>query len=167
MMEEKVKEFAHYEIVKNTINGDTMPKMKISVFDGENFNEPIKVGYLSPFGGYDFRVSGEEDDKYLAISNNVGLATILFANYNVPKRKYATWGYQTFRSLSKDVGLLMLHCMAQNAILKFTNAACGVYSADTLSKFIEVCANYIAQQTGLSKRYNVTVYESNIKYCDE
>ena len=166
-MMEKV---AHYEIVKSTINGDVMPLMKITVLGGENLTEEIEVGYLSPFGGYEFRVSSSksEDGKCLAASDNVGLATILFANYNVPKRKYAMWGYQTFRTESKDIGLLMLHCMAQNAILEFTNnIPCGAYSTDTLTKYVEICANYIAQKTGSSKRYEVDIYDKNVKYCDE
>lgn len=159
---EKVK----FEIVKSTV-GDisVMPKMKISVF-GDTTNGRIHVGYLSPFRGYRFQVSiNKNGDGDLGSSEVLGLARILFADYAIPDDKADAWGYQT--NFNDDTGIMLLQCMANDAIRKFTWGERGVSDEETLRKFVEICANYIAHKVGATANFNMETIPEFVNYCDE
>lgn len=159
-------EKAKFEIVKSTVgNKSVMPKMKITII-GNTANGRICKGYLSPFRGYRFQVSiNKNGDGDLGSSEVLGLARILFADYTIPDDKADAWGYQT--NFNDDTGIMLLQCMANDAIRKFSCGERSVSDKETLRKFIEICANYIAQKVGATANFNMETISEFVNYCDE
>ena len=155
-----------FEIIKGTITDiNTMPQMKITVND--DISGRTRIGYLTPFRGYRFRVSGDMNGGGNYDSSEVvGLARILLADYGISEDKMGTWGYQTNIPIS-ETGIYMLQGIAEIAIHKFTDGERGLYEVYTLTKFIKLCAEYIAHKVGSNLIAPSTINDKYDKYCDE
>ena len=57
--------------------------------------------------------------------------------------------------------------MANDAIRKFTWGERGVSDEETLRKFVEICANYIAHKVGATANFNMETIPEFVNYCDE
>lgn len=155
-----------FEIVKSSIaDNSTMPQMKITVND--DISGRTRIGFLAPFRGYKFQVSGNLNGaRDCGSSEVVGLARILLADYGIPEDKMSIWGYQTNIPIS-ETGIYMLQALAEVAIRKFTDGERGLYEVYTLTKFIKLCAIYIANKVGSNIIAPSTFNDEYAKYCDE
>lgn len=158
-----------FEIVKSTITDiNTMPQMKITVND--NISGRTRIGYLTPFRGYRFQVSGDMNGGGdYGSSEVVGLARILLADYGTAEDKMGTWGYQTNVPIF-NTGVYVLEALAEVAIAKFANGERGLKEQITLTKFIELCSAYIAHKVHsnfIVSSSLSTVDDNYINYCDE
>ena len=159
-----------FEIVKSTVSADnsTMPQMKITVDDSDSDRK--RIGYLTPFRGYRFRVSGDMNGGGdYGSSEVVGLARILLADYGTAEDKMGTWGYQTNVPIF-NTGVYMLEALAEIAIVKFTDGERGLKERITLTKFVELCSAYIANKVGsnfIVSSLLSPVDDNYTNYCDE
>ena len=157
-----------FEIVKGTVSTDnsTMPQMKIIVNNSDTGR--TRVGFLTPFRGYRFQVSGDMNGGGDYGSSEVaGLARILLADYNMPEDKAGTWGYQS-NIRTENTGIYMLETLANVAIGEFTDGERGLHERYTLMKFVELCSMYIANKVGSNLVVtSLLINDKYVKYCDE
>ena len=159
--------YVTFEIVKGTITDiNTMPHMKITVND--DISGRTRIGFLAPFRGYRFQVSGNiTGDGDYGSSEVVGLARILLADYNMPEDKAGTWGYQS-NIRTENIGIYILETLAEIAIGKFTNGGeRGIKERDTLTKFVELCSMYIANKVGNNLVVSsLLINDDYVNYCE-
>lgn len=151
-----------FEICKSTIVNDNMPILKITKDnnDGSDFR---RVGYLSPFRGYRFQVSGTIDGSGdYGSSSVVGLAKVLYADYTSDRD--GTFGYQSNYS---DTGAEILCILAESAIHEF-NSYIPVSERSTFAEYMNLTFAYFAKKLGKPEhKCSDHIFRDEIRYCDE
>ena len=149
-----------FEICKSTIVNNEMPILKITKDDGDGFR---RVGYLSPFRGYRFQVSGTINGSGdYGSSSVVGLAKVLYADYTSDRD--GTFGYQ---SNYYDTGAELLCILAEDAIHKF-GAGISICDRSTFAEYMNLVFKYFAEILGKSEhKCSDYIVRDEIHYCDE
>lgn len=145
-----------FEICKSTITNGNMPILKIT-------KDNDRVGYLSPFRGYRFQVSGTiAGSGDYGSSSVVGLAKVLYADYSSDKD--GTFGYQSNVS---DTGAEILCSLAEIAIRNF-DAYIPISEQCTFGKYMNLVFAYFGNKLGKPEHVcEYIVIEDEIHYCDE
>ena len=155
---------ARYELLR--VPEGRIPQMKVTLLDKKG--NAVAKGYLTPFRGYRFQVSGNAEGVN-DLASTFGMDLRAF-------RKNAEKPYQ-----ASD----MLEMMANQAIFLFIRtilnigegeivASCidhfSIANSDTLGKFIEESMKWLLKTDDLTK-YGVKVNhmwsEEGVAYCDE
>lgn len=165
LQETKTITDAKYEFMRQSEEG-RIPQMKVTLLDEEG--NPVAKGYLTPFRGYRFQVSGNAEGV-----NDLGSTIVMDLRAFV---KNAEKPYQ-----ASD----MLEMMAHQAIFLFIKtilnigegkivASCidhfSIANSDTLGKFIEECMKWLLKTDDLANYGVINNHlwnEENVAYCDE
>lgn len=136
------------EIAELILTDEKFPIMKLEVVD--NGGEVVKTGYLSPFRGYCFQVSGDtEGNGDYGSSGVIGLANVI-RGFNVPREtsKLSIWSSNFSQEKILKILLLGQAYMAVNdwcgdAYLK--NAYIGALDdwGQKWTRFIDKTIDYI------------------------
>ena len=161
----KVITGAKYELLRTTTEG-SIPRMKITLTDAEG--KKVAKGYLSPFRGYRFQVSG----------NAKGIGD--YGSTKVMDLKDLI-----MRSAKPYQASDLLGMMAEHAVYEYIKitlnllegevvASCidyfSIANSDTMGKFIEESMKWILKTNDLTEygvKNNYLWNEKNVAYCDE
>ena len=156
---------AKYEFLRQP-GDNNIPHMKITLTDAEG-NKVVK-GYLSPFRGYRFQVSGDSHG-----SGDYGSTTVMDLRDLI------------MRSAKPYQASDLLEMMAQQAIYNFIKTTLNmggekivasgidhfsIANSDTMGKFIEESMKWILRTDDLSEygvANNHIWSEEHVAYCDE